>query len=195
MEVGHSVCVDGALSDFMDIGCGVPQGSVLGPLLYVLFTNDLPDVVHNNHDELSYKEPNLHCAPCGGPVNYVDGGTYTIAHKGPAVLSDILSEKYKAIEEYMISNKLVINGDKTHLVVRRSKKMDMDMPRQAVSLQAGPHTILPSKTEKLLGCNINQNLKWQTQIQTGKKSLTKNLTSRLKKSFSPCHIQDKAFSC
>ena len=55
----------------------------------------------------------------------------------------------------------------------------MKMARQSVSLRAGQHTILPSETEKLLGCNIHQNLKWQTHIQTGDGSLTKQLTSRL----------------
>ena len=77
----------------------------------------------------------------------------------------------------MVSNKLVINGDKTHLVVMGSK--GMDMARQAVSLRAGPHTILPSKTEKLLGCNIDQNLKWKTHIQAGDNSLVRSLTSRV----------------
>ena len=86
----------------------------------------------------------------------MDDGTCTIVHNDPAILSARLTEKYRDIENYMVSNKLVINGDKTHLVVMGSK--GMDMARQAVSLRAGPHTILPSKTEKLLGCNIDQNL-------------------------------------
>ena len=105
------VCVDGSLSPFMDIQCGVPQGSVLGPLLYILFTNDLPDVIHTEHEELSYEQPNLQCAPCGGLVNYVDDGTCTIVHNDPAILSARLTKKYRDIENYMVSNKLVINGD------------------------------------------------------------------------------------
>ena len=101
----------------------------------------------------------------------------TITHSDPIILSNVLSEKYKVIEEYMVSNKLVINADKTHLVVMGSRKTNM--ARQAVSLRAGQHIILPSETEKLLGCNIHQSLKWQTHIQTGDSSLIKQLTSRL----------------
>jgi hypothetical protein len=114
----QTVCVDGCLSPFLKIHCGVPQGSVLGPLLYILFTNDLPDSVHEEHDApLSINSPNMHCPHCGSLVNYVGDGTHSFASKDPLVLSRTLTSKYKTISNYMVSNRLVINADKTHLVV------------------------------------------------------------------------------
>ena len=138
----QTVCVDGCLSSFLKVPCGVPQGSVLGPLLYILFTNDLPEVIHDQHEApLSSKSPNMHCSPCGSLVNYVDDGTYSFASKNPVTLSDTLTSKYKIISNYMESNMLVINSDKTHLVVMGKKKVDNI--RDQVQLIAGQHIIAP----------------------------------------------------
>ena len=51
--------------------------------------------------------------------------------------------------QYMAANKLVINAEKTHLIVMGTKATAVR--RQEVILQAGVHTITPSRTEKLLG--------------------------------------------
>ena len=149
---------------------------MLGPLLYVLFTNDLPDVIHEDH-ELSFNEPKTNCSSCGGLVNFVDDATYTYACKDPAEMSAKLDTKYKVISEYMASNKLVINGDKTHLLVMGTRSMDAN--RAQVALHAGNHTILPSTTEKLLGCDIHEGLKWGHHIRLGEKSMLMQLTSRV----------------
>ena len=171
----QSVLVDGCLSPPLNIEFGVPQGSILGPLMYIIFTNDIPDLVHDH--AISYDMPEPHCSGCGSTVCYVDDATFSVSHSDPAILSQKLTNQYKRIEEYMAANKLVINGDKTHLVVMGSKAHTAK--RQDVRLQAGDHNILPSSTEKLLGGIISQDLKWKQHLLDSDQSLVCQLTSRI----------------
>ena len=88
-------------------------------------------------------------------VGYVDDGAYSYAHNDPAVLSHVLTYKYNKLEEWMNANKLVINPDKTHLMVMASKN---NKKRKEVFMMAGGFTIKPSETEKLLGGHLHQSL-------------------------------------
>ena len=44
------VSINGTLSSFLSVKDGVPQGSILGPLLYTIFTNEVPEVIHDHGD-------------------------------------------------------------------------------------------------------------------------------------------------
>ena len=171
----QSVFVDGCLSPPLSIPCGVPQGSILGPLLYILYTNDIPDLAHKH--PVSVLQPAPYCNECGGTVCYVDDSTYCLASPDPAALSRGLTNQYKSISNYMAANKLVINDEKTHLLVLGTKAMKEK--KDMVTLQAGKHTILPSRQEKLLGCNVSENLKWRNHILDNEKSMTRQLSSRI----------------
>ena len=169
------VMVDGCLSPPLGVACGVPQGSILGPLLYILFTNDIPDLIHDH--PISFTSPLPYCPDCGSTVCYVDDSTYSLGETNPEVLSQKLSQQYEKISSYMAANKLVINGDKTHLVVMGTKKTAAR--RQEVTIQADGFTIDPSKTEKLLGGVICEDMKWKEHILGSDQSLVRQLTSRM----------------
>ena len=169
------VMVDGCLSPPLNITCGVPQGSILGPLLYILFTNDIPDLVHDH--PVNFLSPTPYCADCGSTVCYVDDSTYSHGEADPAALSLKLTEQYDRISDYMAANKLVINGDKTHLVVMGTKKTAAR--RQEVFVQADGHRIQPSKSEKLLGGIISEDMKWKEHLLNSDQSLVTQLTSRI----------------
>ena len=166
----QSCFVDGDLSSPLELfSCGVPQGSIGGPLLWLCFTCDQPDAVHEHHVvgqslqrgcQDAADEANVPGGPgdCGDMVGYVDDGAYSYAHHDPGTLSQVLTRKYKLLEEWINGNKLVINADKTHLMVLGPKKITNR--RKEVSIQAGAFNIKPTETEKLLGGHLHQTMQW-----------------------------------
>ena len=77
----------------------------------------------------------------------------------------------------MCSNKLVINADKTHLLVMGTKKHSSK--RMDVHLVAGGHVIKPSESEKLLGGHLHQSLDWRLHLRDHKASLLNQLIGRI----------------
>ena len=123
MERQQCVYVDGTFSRCLPVEIGVPQGSILGPLLYILFSNDLPEAIHNHPPENNQSFFNIHCdSSCGGMCCFADDSTYSASSSNPRELKIQIDTKYKEISRYMASNRLVLNGDKTHLLIMASSR-------------------------------------------------------------------------
>ena len=157
--------IEGCLSKLLMVSSGVPQGSILGPLLYTLFTNELPEIVkaptlpNNQEDSNSSTENQVWPAyQVEGGVDgdiccYADDTTLSISDKDSASLSANLSRKYMVISQFMVNNKLKLNDDKTHLLV-----MDRGPSTDQVNITTPSEIIRPSSCEKLLGCWISKDL-------------------------------------
>ena len=70
----QQVYIDGALSHPLSVEVGVPQGSILGPLLYVIFTSDLPETIH-----LGVEHPGDPMKKSGNIVCFADDSTLSIS--------------------------------------------------------------------------------------------------------------------
>ena len=178
---GRSQCVyiDGALSSLLDVQVGVPQGSILGPLFYVCFTNDAPETVHEHGADIDVgHEFNTQCTECGGICCYADDSTYSVAHKDPVSLSAKLTNKYSVMADYMTDNRLKLNDDKTHLLVMTTRGRRLNRNTDVV-IRTQTEPIVQSEVEKLLGCFVHQNLKWTEYIQNNENSLISSLKTRL----------------
>ena len=77
----------------------------------------------------------------------------------------------------MAANKLVINADKTHLIVMGTKATAKR--REEVTLQADHYVITPTRTEKLLGGHVSEDLMWREHILVNEQSLSNQLTSKV----------------
>ena len=95
----QSVSVNGTYSDTSDLLLGVPQGYVLGPLLFIVFINDLPSVVHR-------------CKI----VFYADDTALFFAGRNIQTIQSALQEDLNAMGEWFSLNRLLVNCDKTNVM-------------------------------------------------------------------------------
>ena len=79
----------------------------------------------------------------------------------------------------MAKNKLILNSDKTHLMVMTSSKKHATHQDFGIYLDTGSEIILPRSEERLLGAMVSNSLSWNNHIRDTKKSLISTLTSRV----------------
>ena len=170
----QTVYIESFLSKTLPVPTGVPQGSILGPLFYIIFTNELPELIHE-HQAQKNKTFNVKCPECGNLCCYADDSTFSFSSTSIATISAKVTEQYSVISEFMSNNMLKLNGDKTHLMLLATENAwRSKLDDNSITLNTGQEIIHTSKTEQLLGGLIQQNLKWSEHILLNKDSLIKN---------------------
>lgn len=144
-----------ARSHPLTMGRGVVQGSVIGPLLFLLYVNDLPDYLEG--DRL---------------VLYADDITMVSSEKTPQLQRCKAVQSNNEIHYWAKQNRLKVNTEKTSFMIfnfPHSRKLSSD-DRVALSNELGYNEVTHSK---VLGITVDSHLKWNNHID----SLAKRLSS------------------
>ena len=98
--------VNGCLSDFTTLKCGVPQGTILGPLLFLIsYINDLPNC-------LSFSIPRMNA----------DDTHITYAGSDLHLTQSSLSHDLEKLSKWLVSNRLTLNVTKTEYMLIGSRQ-------------------------------------------------------------------------
>ncbi|XP_072030450.1 uncharacterized protein [Amphiura filiformis] len=166
---GWSICVDvaGELSQPVTATFGLPQGSIVGPIGYTIYTLPVGDIARK-HD-VSYH------------VYADDTQLYVSCNpKIPGELDKAITKLQNCIYQiktWMIQNKLQLNNDKTEFFIASSPHNSRFINN--VSLKIGDSTILPSESVRNLGSFFDTNMSMTTHITNLCKTTTfhlRNLT-------------------
>lgn len=132
------VSVNGVNSDPTIITCGVPQGSILGPLLFLCYVNDMPISVN--------------CKL----LLYADDSALIVSDKDVSNISSSLSNELESCREWLVDNKLSLHLGKTESILFGSKAMlKKSTP---ISVSCNGNLIKPSNSVKYLGIVLDETL-------------------------------------
>ena len=148
------VSVNGFDSDNLDVVCGVPQGSTLGPLLFLIDINDL---------RFSLKSSVAN--------HFADDTCITHQSKKLKTLETELNHDLKLCTEWLNANRLSLNIDKTKLLLFHSKKKCFDY--NDITIKLNKFKLNPSDNVKYLGIFLDKNLSWDYQIIQLSKKLSR----------------------
>ena len=161
----QQVHISGKLSDPKKIAAGVPQGSVLGPLLFLIYINDLPLSIQTCILDL-----------------FADDATLTCSDPSVLNLTKCLNEDLQKFHDWCIRNNMVVNVPKTKAMFIASQNAANKILERKQDLKLANETIQVSTNEKLLGVHIDSTLSWTTQVESAIKKCNSllHLLSRIK---------------
>ena len=92
--------INASFSDWKEIETGVPQGSILGPLLFSIFLNDIFCFINN-----------------GNLINYADDNTLSSIEKSLNMVKENLKINFLIMQKWFYENHMVLNPVKCHYLV------------------------------------------------------------------------------
>ena len=158
--------VNGSLSSLIETYHGVPQGSILGPLLFCLYINDLP--LHLRHKNVALDL-------------FADDASLSASGKNPHTFQTALQESIDDVQEWCALNKMALNPSKSKCMIITVRQKHQLRPL-CLHLQLNGQIIDQVKEHRLLGVVIDDQLNWISHIHFVQKKISNNifLLSRLK---------------
>ena len=135
----RSQCVlwNSIISNYLPLNKGVPQGSILGPILFLVMIQDMPKCLTRNTESTSSKV-----------VGYADDTTVYVKARNPEHLKQELQALGRIMVDYCNENGLVLNGQKTQLLTSARKEIEININDDVVN---------SNSTVSLLGLEYDKN--------------------------------------
>ena len=151
-ERRQCVSVGGVTSEYKSINRGVPQGSILGPVLFILYINDM------------HKACNLKF------VHYADDTTVFISGANLAQLSETLNEELKKIDFWLQANRLSLNVSKSRVMITSKHSVPV-LP----AFKMRDVALKQTSTMKFLGVILDNNLSFRQHCSSVISALSRSL--------------------
>ena len=141
----QQVVYKGSLSSEGAITVGVPQGSILGPLLFSIHVNDLPNIVSTSDINMFADNTELH-----------------YCHRDLSTVECTLQADLENISIWLTVNRLKLNVSKSHCMLIDSRQR---IGGKCLPLMLNGDILRQVSTTRYLGIHIDQHLTWNTHIE------------------------------
>ena len=159
--------MNGVRSDFLPINCGVPQGSILGPLLFLLYVNDM--------------SASLDC----DLSLYADDSALIFSHKDPTFIASHLSAQLASCRTWITDNRLSLHVGKTESILFGSSRRLRRVSNYQITCEGMP--VKQVATVTYLGVQLNETLNGKSHAE----GLIKKCGSRISFLYRNSAILDK----
>ena len=151
------VCVSGANSEWSNVRKGVPQGSILGPLLFIVYVNDLPRVEQS----------------CG--VKQYADDTTLYASGSISEVEDGLRKDLEGVTKWVKENRLPLNVRKTQMMLLGRRRRATEL--EDVEVELDGQKLSRSRKVKCLGVWLDDELMWKGHVSAVRRKCLGGLIS------------------
>jgi hypothetical protein len=143
------VYVKNVCSRWVPVCTGVPQGSILGPLLFTVFINDLPKCLNVCSYHLYADDLQIYLS---GPVKNIN------------MIIENINEELTAVWNWSQTNLLKLNPDKTQAILIGTSQQLNKLPTNVQKINLNGNIVDYSHCVRNLGLQVDENLKWDKHI-------------------------------